>query len=77
MAAVFAANAVLTAYLPLWLADRRLDPAAIGAVLGLASLVRVVAVPAWGWVADRLGHYRAVLFTAASLRRYRSLGTIK
>lgn len=61
----FAAGAVLTAYLPLWLADRGIDAALIGTVLGGASLARVVAVPLWGWAADRLGHHRASLFAAA------------
>jgi len=34
-------------------------------VLGLASLVRVFAVPAWGWAADGIGRHRTVLFAAA------------
>jgi PPP family 3-phenylpropionic acid transporter len=62
----FAAGAILTAYLPLWLADRGLDAALIGTILGVASLVRVVTVPAWGWVADRLDRHRASLCAAAS-----------
>lgn len=62
----FAAGAVLTAYLPLWLADRGLDAALIGTVLGVASLTRIVAVPLWGWAADRLGYHRVSLFLAAS-----------
>ena len=61
----FAAGAILSAYLPLWLADRHLDAAMIGTVLGIASLARVGAVPVWGWVADRLGHYRSAMFAAA------------
>ena len=61
----FAAGAVLTAYLPLWLSDRGIDAALIGSILGGASLARVVAVPLWGWAADRLGHHRASLFAAA------------
>ncbi len=68
LACFFAAGAVLTAYLPLWLADRGLSAAAIGDVLGLASLLRVVAVPGWGWVADRLGRDRSALFAAAAVR---------
>ncbi|MDP9096357.1 MAG: MFS transporter, partial [Pseudomonadota bacterium] len=62
----FAAGAVLTAYLPLWLADRGLDAALIGSILGAASLARVVAVPLWGWAADRVGRHRVSLFIAAS-----------
>jgi PPP family 3-phenylpropionic acid transporter len=57
---------VLTAYLPLWMADRGLSAAAIGQVLGLASLMRVVAGPAWGWAADRLGRPLVTLFVAGS-----------
>ncbi len=66
IAAFFAAGAVLGAYLPLWLADRGLDAAAIGQVLGVASLLRVAAVPGWGWVADRAGRQRAMLFAASA-----------
>ncbi len=62
----FAAGAILTAYLPLWLADRGLDAALIGTVLGVASLARVGAVPLWGWAADRLGYHRLSLFAAAA-----------
>ena len=65
IAAFFAAGAVLNAYFPLWLADRRLSAAAIGQVLGIASLLRVAAVPAWGWLADRVGRERLMLFAAA------------
>lgn len=65
LSSFFAAGAVLTAYLPLWLADRGIDAALIGTVLGGASLARVIAVPLWGWAADRLGHHRASLFAAA------------
>ena len=65
MAAFFAAGAVTTAYLPLWFADRGLSAAEIGQVLGLGSLLRVVAVPGLGWLADRVGWRRAMLFGAA------------
>ena len=58
---------MLTAYLPLWLADRGVSADAIGAVLGLAALSRVVTVPGWGWVADRLGRLRLMLFAAAAV----------
>lgn len=34
-------------------------------MLGLASLLRVFAVPGWGWAADRLGRLRLVLGIAA------------
>lgn len=67
MAALFAAGAVTTAYLPVWFADRGLSGAEIGQVLGLGSMLRVVTVPGWGWLADALGRRRAVLFLGAGL----------
>jgi len=67
LAAFFAAAAVTSAYLPLWFADRGLSASEIGTVLGLGSLLRVVAVPGWGWLADAVGRRRAVLFGAAAL----------
>jgi len=67
LGAIFAAGAITTAYLPLWFADRGLSASEIGLVLGLGSLLRVAAVPGWGWLADRVGRRRLVLFAAAAL----------
>lgn len=67
LAAFFAAGAVTTAYLPVWFADRGLSSAEIGEVLGLGSLLRVVTVPGWGWLADAVGRRRAVLFAGAAI----------
>ncbi|MEA2741381.1 MAG: 1 like family, partial [Acetobacteraceae bacterium] len=64
LGAYFAANAI-NAFMPLWFADRGLSPAAIGQVLGAAALLRVLAGPGWGNVADRIGRRRPVLFFAA------------
>ncbi len=64
-AALFAAGAINTAFLPLWFADRGLSAAAIGQVLGAASLLRVFAGPIWGTVADRIGRRRPVILIAA------------
>jgi MFS transporter, PPP family, 3-phenylpropionic acid transporter len=64
LGAYFAANAV-NAFMPLWLADRGLSAAAIGQILGAAALLRVLAGPGWGNVADRIGRRRPVLFCAA------------
>ncbi|HEY0184575.1 MAG TPA: MFS transporter [Rhodopila sp.] len=64
LGAYFAANAI-NAFMPLWFADRGLSAAAIGQVLGAAALLRVLAGPGWGNVADRLGQRRPVLFFAA------------
>lgn len=65
LAAYFAANAV-NAFVPLWFADHGLSAAAIGQVLGIAALLRVLAGPGWGNVADRLGRRRPVLATAGA-----------
>ncbi len=64
-AALFAAAAINTAFLPLWFADRGLSAIAIGQVLGVASLLRVFAGPSWGTVADRIGRRRPVMLVAA------------
>jgi PPP family 3-phenylpropionic acid transporter len=64
-AAIFAAGAVSGGFLPLFFADRGLSPEAIGRVLGLAALLRVLAGPGWGNVADRIGKRRPVLCAAA------------
>jgi MFS transporter, PPP family, 3-phenylpropionic acid transporter len=64
LGAYFAANA-FSAFMPLWFADRGLSAAAIGQVLGAAALLRVLAGPGWGNVADRIGQRRPVLLFAA------------
>ena len=48
------------------MADRGIDAGAIGTVLGLASLVRLLAVPLWGAAADRVGRRRPMLLLAAT-----------
>jgi PPP family 3-phenylpropionic acid transporter len=63
LGAYFAANA-LNAFIPLWFADRGLSAAAIGQILGAAALLRVLAGPQWGTVADRIGRRRPVLLFA-------------
>jgi MFS transporter, PPP family, 3-phenylpropionic acid transporter len=64
LGAYFAANAV-SAFMPLWFADRGLSAAQIGQILGGAALLRVLVGPGWGNVADRIGRRRPVLFCAA------------
>ncbi len=64
-AAIFGAGAVSSGFLPLFFADRGLSPESIGRVLGLAALLRVLAGPGWGNVADRIGKRRPVLCAAA------------
>lgn len=66
LGAYFAANAI-GAFMPLWFADRGLSAAAIGEVLAAATVLRVLAGPGWGIVADGLGRRRPVLFVAGLL----------
>lgn len=61
-------------FMPLWFADAGLAPAAIGQILGIASLLRVLSGPGWGNVADRLGRRRPVLIFAASAATACGLG---
>ena len=72
LAALFAANAVST-YMPLWFADRGLSPAAIGQVLGLASICKVFSGPVWGTISDWLGRRRPVMAAAAASAMVMSL----
>jgi MFS transporter, PPP family, 3-phenylpropionic acid transporter len=72
MAAVFTVTAV-NAFMPLWFADRGLSAQAIGQVLGLASLFRVVSGPGWGTMADRVGRRRPVMMMAACMAMTMSL----
>jgi len=65
LGAYFGANAI-SAFMPLWFADRGLSAASIGQVLAAAALLRVLAGPGWGSVADRLGQRRPVLLFAAA-----------
>ena len=64
LGAYFAATAI-NAFMPLWFADRGLSASAIGQILGAAALLRVLAGPGWGNVADRIGRRRPVLLFAA------------
>ena len=66
-AAFFAAAGVSTAFLPIWLSDHGIDAGQIGTVLGVASLVRLLAVPLWGAAADHVGRRRPMLLLAAAL----------
>jgi PPP family 3-phenylpropionic acid transporter len=65
LGAYFAANAI-SAFMPLWFADRGLSPSAIGQILGAAALLRVLAGPGWGNITDRIGRCRPVLLFATS-----------
>jgi MFS transporter, PPP family, 3-phenylpropionic acid transporter len=75
MAAVFTVTAV-SAFMPLWFTDRGLSPAAIGQILGLTSLFRVIAGPSWGTMADRMGQRRPVMMAAAGAAMILSLSYV-
>jgi MFS transporter, PPP family, 3-phenylpropionic acid transporter len=59
--AFFAYGGAYVAYFPLYLASRGLSAVQIAWVLALPPLVRIVAPPAWGWLADRTGAHRAIV----------------
>ena len=75
LASIFASGAV-SSYMPLWFADRGLTPAAIGQVLGFASIFRVLAGPGWGTLADWMGRRRPVMIGAAAVATGMSLAYI-
>lgn len=76
LAAIFIPAGVTTAFLPVWLADRGLSAAAIGQVLGLSTIGRLLATPGWGRLADRLGRRRPVLGAASGLALLASLALL-
>ncbi|MBU6499259.1 MAG: MFS transporter, partial [Rhodospirillales bacterium] len=67
---IYVAAGFSTAFLPVWLTVRGLTPADIGEVLGLATLCRLLAVPAWGWIADGVGRRRPVLLASTALTAF-------
>lgn len=67
LVAIFIPAAATTGFQPLFLADRGLAPAAVGEILAIATIVRMLAMPLWGLLADRLGRRRDILLTASAL----------
>ena len=65
--AQFLAIGMMMPLLPVWLAARGLEDAAIGQVQAGQSLARVVAQPLIAHVADRTGRIRAVMLASAML----------
>jgi len=63
----YAANGVTMVFLAVLLNERGLDAAQIGTIVGLSYLVRVVAAPLWGQLADRLGRVRLVMVICCAL----------
>jgi PPP family 3-phenylpropionic acid transporter len=65
-------------FLPIWLAAKGLDPGEIGIVLAAPMVVRVIAVPLWSRLADRLGMLPRALVAAslASVAAFALVGTL-
>jgi len=73
-AALFAAFGVASPFLPGLLLERGLSPSAIGVVLGVGSVIRLVAGPAGGRLADRAGAARTVLAAGLAAAAVVALG---
>ena len=67
LAPVFAASAMTTAFLPAYLSEAGLDAAAIGSLLAISTVLRMVAVPVWGAIADGRGNVAATLMAASTV----------
>ncbi|MEA2935750.1 MAG: transporter, family, 3-phenylpropionic acid transporter [Variibacter sp.] len=63
---VFATMGVQLPFLPLWLDAKGLDDRLIGAVLAVAGLARLIAIPVTATAADRLGDLRRTILVAGA-----------
>jgi MFS transporter, PPP family, 3-phenylpropionic acid transporter len=63
-------------FLPVWLAAKGLDAVAVGIALAIPLVVRLLAIPAASWIADRYDAARAVIMigAAGSLAGYVAVG---
>ena len=63
-------------FLPVWLAAKGLDAVAVGIALAIPLIVRLLAIPAATWIADRYDAARAVIMigAAGSLAGYVAVG---
>jgi PPP family 3-phenylpropionic acid transporter len=66
-AAIYLAFGAYLPYWPLWLERRGLDPSAIGLLLGVTFVVRVLGIPLIGALVDRAGEYRRPLILLTAL----------
>lgn len=64
-AAYFAFVGLFSPYLSLWFDSRCLSIGEIAVLLSLPQVLRIVAPPFWGWLADRGGRRRALLRISA------------
>ena len=65
--AFFVWAGLTVAYFPPYLAARGLSAVEIAWVLALPPLARIVAPAGWGWLADRTGAQRAIVFIACAV----------
>src|SRR6266705_3944427 len=65
-AALFLTLGVQLPFLPLWLTAKGLDAGAIGIVLAIPALIRIVAIPVATRMADRRDAVRGVIILAAA-----------
>jgi len=72
--AFFAGNAAFIPYSPLFYQSRGLGLREIGLTVSVAALIGLVAAPAWGGVADRLGGSPRVLLASGAIAVHVSTG---
>jgi PPP family 3-phenylpropionic acid transporter len=66
-AVLFLGSGVQLPFLPLWLQDRGLDAASIGLVVAAMTAIRIIAIPAGTYLADRLGGRRRIVVVSTTL----------
>ena len=64
---IYAANGVNMVFIVVLMAAHGLSNAQIGLVMGLSTLIRVLAGPFWGYLADRVGKLRLVMALGCAL----------
>ena len=64
---IYAANGVNMVFIVVLMAAHGLSTAQIGLVMGLSTLIRVLAGPCWGYLADRIGKLRLVMALGCAL----------
>jgi PPP family 3-phenylpropionic acid transporter len=75
-AMIYTAFGVVSPFWPLFFESRGLAPEQIGILFGLSTMMRLIAGPVFGRVADLLGALRAVLATCAVLAAGMAIGLL-
>lgn len=75
-ATYFAFIGYFNPYLPLWLKELGFGTLAIGALVAVQSVTRVVAPYAWGWISDHTGQRARLLRIASALACACALGLL-